>query len=364
MMVQRVVKYSPPGFAPMLEGQSAPLPFASLPQIETTNIVIYAGEEDTAEWNDQAYIHYFDGKFWAYWTTGESDLDLSQSVVFSTSADAITWTAPAYVHETAPGRSARGAGVWNKDGTHYFLYVEDEASSGYSEDLILAAKPYLGSSTFGSQIEIVANATPVTLPLEVEPGVWLIVGRNIDETADFLRGDIGAWTRTAMNEGGLNCDEPLLLPITPGLLGVVSRDGSASRRALARTFSRDAGVTWEPLRTTNYPDAISKSAVLSLSNGRFVLVNNTDRGILGVSDTASRNPLTLSVSDDGLVFTNVSILRGDAATYAYPKNDGGYSKIEGWQYPFMMEREGFLYVIYSRNKEAIHLSIIDIDDLP
>jgi outer membrane protein assembly factor BamB len=60
---------------------------------------------------------------------------------------------------------------------------------------------------------------------------------------------------------------------------------------------RNADRTWSPPVKTNFPDATSKISGLRLSDGRYVLVSNPR--------PRKRDPLTLSISEDGMVFTTL-----------------------------------------------------------
>jgi predicted neuraminidase len=62
------------------------------------------------------------------------------------------------------------------------------------------------------------------------------------------------------------------------------------------------GRTWSTPQKTNFPDATSKISGLRLRDGRYVLISNPN--------PKKRDPLTLSISDDGLVFTKMLYLVG------------------------------------------------------
>jgi hypothetical protein len=71
-----------------------------------------------------------------------------------------------------------------------------------------------------------------------------------------------------------------------------------------------------------------------------------------------RDPLTLSLSRDGLAFDRVWALRSGAPEYRYP---GGYTgKNYGFQYPNALVVGGSLWVVYSANKEDIELMAVPL----
>jgi hypothetical protein len=88
---------------------------------------------------------------------------------------------------------------------------------------------------------------------------------------------------------------------------------------------------WVPRQTADAPapDARSKSHVIRLSAGRFVLASNLAQN--------SRIPLALSVSDDGIVFGRMTVLRKQATTPSYPPPG-----ITGYPYPRMVEYDRYL----------------------
>ncbi len=64
----------------------------------------------------------------------------------------------------------------------------------------------------------------------------------------------------------------------------------------------------------------------------------------------TRIPLSLSLSDDGVVFDRTFTIRDEPTMYRYAGKDPGY---RGYHYPQLLERGGFLYVIHAENMEDI-----------
>lgn len=104
---------------------------------------------------------------------------------------------------------------------------------------------------------------------------------------------------------------------------------------------------------TNYPDATSKNFTGKLSSGWYFLINNPD--------PKRRDPLSISFSRDGWVFSRPVNIRVDAP----PRRYSGRAKPSGsFQYPHAIEYGGSLWVIYSTNKEDIEISEFPITGLP
>ena len=104
-------------------------------------------------------------------------------------------------------------------------------------------------------------------------------------------------------------------------------------------FSTDHGKTWTKPVKTNFPDAKSKFSGLRLSDGRYVMVSN--------ANPAKRDPLTIAISEDGMVFTKMGFLVGNRHV----------------DYPHVYEHEGFLYVAFASAKQSVEVLKIRISDL-
>jgi predicted neuraminidase len=121
------------------------------------------------------------------------------------------------------------------------------------------------------------------------------------------------------------------------LVGLIRDNGRSGR--LFRTFSTDNGQTWSPVVQTNFPDATSKFFVLPVSRGYYALVSN--------SNPRRRDPLTLAISRDGLVFTKLFYLVGGRHV----------------DYPHMIEHHGHLLIAFSGAKQTMEVSLDDVDQL-
>jgi hypothetical protein len=117
---------------------------------------------------------------------------------------------------------------------------------------------------------------------------------------------------------------------------------------------------WNGLAKTPIPNDTSKPFVLALSDGRYVLLGN----LSNISDV--RNPLSMAVSDDGLVWDRWYKIR--ELTSGGPTYDPTYRNVDvvpdgrggGPQYPSAIEHDGSLYIVYSVHKERIELRVISL----
>jgi hypothetical protein len=101
----------------------------------------------------------------------------------------------------------------------------------------------------------------------------------------------------------------------------------------------DNGRTWSRIIKTNFPDATSKFFVLRTSRGYYAMVSNANPG--------RRDPLTLAISHDGLVFTHLFYLVGGRHV----------------DYPHIIEHDGKLLIAFSGAKQTMEVFNVPLDDL-
>ena len=137
---------------------------------------------------------------------------------------------------------------------------------------------------------------------------------------------------------GLAAEEPYWWVLPDGHLMALFRDNLRSGY-LFRSFSTDLGRTWSKPIRTNFPDARSKFHGLRLSDGRYVLVSN--------ANPRKRDPLVLSISDDGRTFHTMAYLVGGRRV----------------DYPHVWQHKDHLLVAFSGGKQSIEVLKIKIADL-
>lgn len=118
------------------------------------------------------------------------------------------------------------------------------------------------------------------------------------------------------------------------------------------TESRDDGATYSEPHPTAFSDDKSKFHFGRLPDGRFYAVSNPVTG-------GGRNPLVLSLSKDGENFDVRYILRDEPYEKRYP----GMYKGGLYGYPHTVIAGGFLYVIYSKRKEAVEVTRVPLSAL-
>jgi hypothetical protein len=101
----------------------------------------------------------------------------------------------------------------------------------------------------------------------------------------------------------------------------------------------DNGRTWSKPVRTNFPDATSKFSGVRLPDGRYVLVSN--------ANPKKRDPLTLAVSRDGIVFNAMGYLVGGRIV----------------DYPHVIEHKGALYVAFATAKQTVEVLRVDVAEV-
>jgi len=275
--------------------------------------------------HQHAYLAHHDGRFWAMWSDGPGGPragvtpEQHRNVVpahdmpgtrnsFATSEDGLLWSKPADL--TGPPRKngygwiARG--LWKRDGELLALSSHFDAP-GY-EGLGLSLEAFRWNSTkwvaHGTVLGDAMNNFP---PKRLPSGEWMMTRRDHQRQVSVMIGGTKAFDDWRINplagyDGNGRPEEPYwyILPDGKTIAGLIRDNGRS--KFLLRTFSRNNGRTWSEMHRTNFPDATSKFFVHRTSRGYYVMVSN--------SNPRKRDPLTLAISQDGVVFTKLFWLIG------------------------------------------------------
>ena len=362
----------------MLSGQWLPesshqLDFARLPRVPGEHVVI---NDVTAKGNDSSqldkknggvnqhnYLAHHDGQFWAMWSDGPGIEDrVGQRVKFATSPDGLKWStsqfltpvppnsgpdSPHYATRTDKGMRHIARGFWKRDGELLALVTLDEAAGFFGKSLELRAFRFNKTSAAWEDAGVVfKNAINNFPPLRLRTGDWMMSRRTYDYSktgVHFLVGGVKAlddWQSFPVlgTASELKAEEPDWWILPDNTLAAVFRDNRRSG-FLYRAFSSDDGRTWSKPVKTNFPDATSKISGLRLSDGRYVLVSNPN--------PKKRDPLTLSLSEDGLVFTKMLYLVGGRHI----------------DYPHVIEHEGSLFIAFAGGKQSVEVLKVKLSDV-
>lgn len=351
----------------MLAGKWVPsdprtIDFAALPRVPSEHVVV-SDVQAVNGVNQHNYLAHHAGKFWVMWSDGPGREDrVGQRVKFATSADGLQWGSPVFLTPEPPNsgpssphygtRTNKGLrwiarGFWPRGDELLALASLDEAAGFFGPSLALHAfrlRPDL--ATWEDAGIIAADTINNFPPIKLSSGEWLMSRRPHDYKktgVTFLVGGVKAgddWQSFSVlgSSSELAAEEPLAYALPDGHLVALFRDNRKSGY-LYRSFSTDQGRTWTTPKQTNFPDATSKLHGLRLSDGRYVLVSN--------ANPQKRDPLTISLSDDGLVFNHILYLVGGRHV----------------DYPHVLEHDGHLFVAFAGSKQSVEVLKIRLTDL-
>jgi len=359
-----------PGSPVMLVGPWVPedphdLDFHALPRIPSAHALV-SDVRDAAgtRVNQHNYLAHHDGRFWAMWSDGPGapreglsaeehrgvvpghDRE-GQWVSFATSEDGLAWTQPANLTgmpDEGFGWIARG--FWLRDGQLLALASRYEAPgySGGELDLHAFRRDEDAPETWQHHSLVFADAINNFPPKRLPTGEWMMSRRDHLRDVHTLVGGteaVDAWESfpmVAYQTEALGAEEPYWWILPDNNLIALFRDNRRSGY-LFRAFSTDNARTWSQPVRTDFPDARSKFSGLRLRDGRYVLVSNPNPEV--------RNPMTLSVSEDGLVFHKMGFLVGSRHV----------------DYPHVIEHEDHLYVAFATAKQTVEVLKIALSDV-
>ncbi len=349
----------------MLDGMWVPddphkIDFSNLPRIKSQHVVVSDVRESNGV-NQHNYLVYHAGKFWVMWSDGPGVEDrVGQRVAFATSIDGLDWSKPKYITPYPPNsdtnspfyntRSDKGfryisRGFWQRGEELLALVSLDEADKFFGASLELRAFRLDSDNEIWKDIGLVYDNTINNFPPKLLPnGEWMMTRRTHDRDVYMLTGGVESFDQwkthpvVGIGESELVPEEPYWWVLPDGNLFALFRDNAHSG-FLYRAFSTDNGRTWSRPVRTDFPDAKSKFNGLQMSDGRYILVSNPNPKI--------RDPLALSISNDGLVFNKMGYLIGERRV----------------DYPHVIENNGYLLVAFSGRKQSVEVLKIKISDL-
>lgn len=337
--------------------------FQKLPRVPSVHAVV-SDVRQHAGVNQHNYLAHHHGKYWLMWSDGPGVEDLvGQRVKFATSDDGLRWSKAEFL-TPAPPDSAAGSphygqrtdrgfryiarGFWQREGELLGLCALDEAGGYFGRSLQLRAfRLDPDTATWRDTGLLYKNAINNFPPGKLPTGEWMMSRRTHDYTrtgVQFLIGGIraiDAWESFPVfnSNQGLAAEEPMWWTLADDkTLMALFRDNLRSG-FLYRTFSTDNGRNWSAPARTNFPDATSKFHGLRLRDGRYLLVSNANPG--------KRDPLVLSLGDDGRVFHTMGYLVGGRQV----------------DYPHVLEHDGQLLIAFSGAKQTVEVLRVRVADL-
>jgi hypothetical protein len=354
-------------------GDPKAIDFETLPVIDGEHAVVSKGDE-TWHYRLHTYLAYFEDRYWCMWSHGPIVEDKpTQHIRYATSQDGLKWTEPKILVGPSDQEGFRhiARGFWLRgDGKLRALASHDEALKDgkthfFGESLDLRSYVWdSASQNWRFEGIVFDNAINNFPPKRLPGGEWMMTRRESNRAVSFLLGgepSIGDWEVVPYSiinrPDGMKPEEPYWYEISGGNLVALSRDNSRSGWLL-RSFSTDEGQSWTAPVRTNFPDATSKFFVLKVSAGYYVLVNN--------ANPERRNPLCISVSKDGLVYSSLHRLPIPSEIDGVVWESGSsYSstQYDSFQYPHVIEQDGNLLIAFSRKKQTVEVLKISLDEI-
>jgi len=350
------------------------------PRLPVEKALLYQPDKEWT-YSHHASICFFKNRFYAIWSNGRTHEDEpGQRVLLATSADGMAWSEPRALVGPVQGRHSEivltAAGFHQHAGTlvayagayEYApeaLTAEIRLAQGHRDTRLWAMTTQDGEHWSGLQdmkIPIVPNHGPqriasgrliisgnISFPYTDDPSGlagWRMTGIYPADMAKTIFDDSESFWAVQKRMGwpaGL-C-EGSFYQTDDGVLHMLLRTtgaGYAGKLWLAE--STDNGTTWSAPHEIAFSDNNTKFHFGRLPDGRFYYVGSPD-----ASPRGARNPLVLSLSNDGVRFCQHHII----ADEEYVQKAAGRHKGGLYGYPHTMVHGGYLYVICSLRKEAV-----------
>ena len=346
-----------------------------LTRLKIERQMIYVPHESWM-YSHHASVTYFKGKLIAIWSNGMIDEDApGQRVVFAVSKDFTHWTAPrelakpsVYNGDTLNVLTAAGFNQFNDTLVAYYGEYSPHRTNTH-----LWARTSVDGEHWSDAMDMHVAVNPNHGPQRLKDGRLIISGNFSFPYTDDKSG-LKGWKTTSFYADSLYkednpatfyapAEKSKLPPLCEGsffqtddgivhMLMRVTGDGWKGRLWL--TESHDNGMSWSFPAETRFTDNDSKFHFGRLPDKRFYYV--------GIPDTMhhyARTPLILSLSKDGKLFNDDFIIADEP--YALKKE--GLWKGGQYGYPHTIIQGGYLYIIVSRQKEAVELLRVKLKDL-
>ena len=346
-----------------------------LPHLRIERSMIYVPDSAWL-YSHHPYVTYFKNNFIAIWSNGFKDEDKpGQRVVFSVSKDFFHWSVPAvlalpslYNKDTANILTAAGFYIFNDTLVAYYGEYSPHRTNTH-----LWAKTSVDGEHWSNAKDMHVPVNPNFGPQPVANGRLIICGNFSFPFTDDATGLTGWHMSSFYPDSIYKEDNPAtfyapaeknnLPPLCEGsffqtddnVIHMLLRvTGKGWKGKLWLTESKDNGAHWSFPRETSFTDNDSKFDFGRLPDKRFYYV--------GIPDTAhhyARTPLVLSISEDGILFNKHYII----ADEPYSLKKEGLWKGGQYGYPATIIYNGFMYVIISRQKEAIEVIRFKLDEI-
>ena len=346
--------------------QSNP-PTLGLPAIQADHQVLYRASQDSYKFCHHSNLVVWKDALYMMWSNGVEIEDANgQRILFSCSEDGAKWSQPVVLVEDPDGDGpfACVAAGWHDAGdtlvAYYTAIIDGQPINGRNQ---LFCMNSMDGKTW-SKAKQLAKGFYIEGPRKLSSGRLLMNGQwahrqprlRYTDSADGMSG----WKDAKITEIAniFTFPEPSWFVRRDGAI-VVNFRTKAGDPWIYASESSDQGATWSQPSKTNFPDATARAFAGNLPSGTAFIISNTNtHPTESHPSIGQRNPLTIALSDDGVLFDRAFTLRADVSHMRFP----GKNKLDGWQYPTAVTWKKHLYVGYSINKEDVGVARIAIGD--
>lgn len=339
---------------------------AGVPHLKIERSMIFT-PDDSGLYNHHPAIISFKNKFYAMWSNGIKDEDSpGQRVVYAVSSDFFHWSEPKVLANPTKTNDTlnvlTAAGFYQHNGTLVAYFGE---YTKHRQNTKLYAITTEDGEHWGREIDLHVPLIPNHGPQALKGGRLLISGNFLFPYTDDPYG-ISGWKTSSFYADSLYTQDNSSAFYAPaekngfpplcegsfyqtknGVIHMLLRvTGKGWKGRLWLTESADNAKTWSKPQETLFSDNDSKFHFGHLPDERVYYV--------GIPDTLhhyDRNPLILSISDDGKLFNHNYII----ADQIYKLKQEGLWKGGQYGYPHTIIQDGWMYVIVSRVKESVEV---------
>lgn len=334
-------------------------------------VTVWKAEDDSDHYCNGVCLTGYQGKLYCQWQSSTTDEDSPDTrVVYAVSEDGgRTWSDPVQLVQdidvagvTEDDTAYCSSGGWLAGEDQLIAYINVwpglDPRGGYT--YYMASQD--GVNWSSPQPVTMADGTPMNAIFEQDPHI-LDSGRIVN-AAHFQEGlivcpiytddpsGVSGWEKgdfTATVSGSTSVEmEPSLFVQSDGTIVMTFRDQNSSYTKIL-SYSLDDGVTWSQPQGSEMPDARTKQSAGNLSDGTAFMAGSPVTNSL-------RTPLAVVLSADGKTFDTAYLLRSNASDPELIYE--GKAKRLGFHYCKSTVYEGYLYVGYATNKEAVEISIV------
>jgi predicted neuraminidase len=282
--------------------------------------------------------------FAAAWFGGTEEKNPDVGIWFATALHGGDWTTPV---EVANGIQEKGKRqpCWNpvlfrpKDGPLLLFYKVGPSPSRWWGMMMRSAdngKTWSKSERLPDGIVGPIKNKPVQLadgallcPSSTEDKGWRI---HLERTSDLGK----TWTKTdALNRTkDFGAIQPAILMHPNNRLQALSR---TQQGRISEIWSEDGGKTWGPMKATELPNPNSGIDVVTLADGRHLLVYNPT--------TRERSPISIALSKDGKAWQKMFDLEDVPGEFSYPA--------------VIQASDNLVHITYTWKRERIKHIVID-----